>query len=58
MTCGRPTLAEDLGVEHRGAGRQDERCALRDMVQNHLTQLVTVVGMEVPRPSTRTPSMK
>lgn len=41
------TVAEDLGVEHRGAYYQ-EAGALRDMVQNHLTQLVTVVGMEVP----------
>ena len=41
------TVAEDLGVEHRGAYYQ-EAGALRDMVQNHLTQLMTVVGMEVP----------
>jgi glucose-6-phosphate 1-dehydrogenase len=41
------SVAESLGVEHRakyyeGAG------ALRDMVQNHLTQLVTLMAMEVP----------
>ncbi|MDH4084055.1 MAG: glucose-6-phosphate dehydrogenase [Nitrospira sp.] len=41
------TVAEDLGVEHRGA-YYHEAGALRDMVQNHLTQLLTVVGMEVP----------
>lgn len=41
------TVAEDIGVEHRGAYYQ-EAGALRDMVQNHLTQLLTVVGMEVP----------
>jgi len=41
------TVAEDLGVEHRGAYYQ-QAGALRDMVQNHLTQLVTVVAMEVP----------
>jgi glucose-6-phosphate 1-dehydrogenase len=41
------TVAEDLGVEHRGAYYQ-EAGALRDMVQNHLTQLATVVAMEVP----------
>lgn len=41
------TVAEDLGVEHRGAYYQDAG-ALRDMVQNHLTQLMTVVAMEVP----------
>lgn len=41
------TVAEDLGVEHRGAYYQ-QAGALRDMVQNHLTQLLTVIGMEVP----------
>ena len=41
------TVAEDLGVEHRGAYYQDAG-AFRDMLQNHLTQLMTVVAMEVP----------
>jgi glucose-6-phosphate 1-dehydrogenase len=41
------TVAEDLGVEHRGAYYQ-QAGALRDMIQNHLTQLMTVVAMEVP----------
>jgi glucose-6-phosphate 1-dehydrogenase len=41
------TVAEDLGVEHRGAYYQ-QAGAVRDMVQNHLTQLLTVVAMEVP----------
>ncbi|MEK7869527.1 MAG: glucose-6-phosphate dehydrogenase, partial [Nitrospirota bacterium] len=41
------TVAEDLGVEHRGAYYQ-QAGALRDMLQNHLTQLLTVVAMEVP----------
>jgi glucose-6-phosphate 1-dehydrogenase len=41
------TVAEELGVGSR-AGYYDETGALRDMVQNHLTQLVTLVGMEVP----------
>ncbi|MCS6284066.1 MAG: glucose-6-phosphate dehydrogenase [Nitrospira sp.] len=41
------TVAEDLGVEHRGAYYQ-QAGALRDMLQNHLTQLMTVVAMEVP----------
>jgi glucose-6-phosphate 1-dehydrogenase len=41
------TVAEDLGVEHRGA-YYEEAGALRDMVQNHLMQLMTVVAMEVP----------
>lgn len=41
------TVAEDLGVEQR-AGYYEQAGALRDMVQNHLTQLVTLVAMEVP----------
>jgi len=41
------TAAESLGIEHRaryyeGAG------ALRDMIQNHITQLFTLTAMEVP----------
>jgi len=47
VQCVQITVAEDLGVEHRGAYYQ-EAGALRDMVQNHLTQLMTVVAMEVP----------
>ncbi len=41
------TVAEDLGMEHRG-GYYDQAGAFRDMLQNHLTQLMTVVAMEVP----------
>ena len=41
------TVAETLGVEER-AGYYDESGALRDMIQNHLTQLFTVVAMDVP----------
>ena len=41
------TVAEDLGIEHRGA-YYEQAGALRDMVQNHLTQLLSVVAMEVP----------
>jgi glucose-6-phosphate 1-dehydrogenase len=41
------TVAEEIGVGSR-AGYYDGSGALRDMVQNHLTQLVTLVGMEVP----------
>jgi glucose-6-phosphate 1-dehydrogenase len=41
------TVAERLGVEGR-AGYYDRAGALRDMVQNHLTQLVSLIGMEVP----------
>ncbi|MBN2359977.1 MAG: glucose-6-phosphate dehydrogenase [Deltaproteobacteria bacterium] len=41
------TVAEDLGVGDR-AGYYDQAGALRDMVQNHLTQLLSLVAMEVP----------
>ena len=41
------TVAESLGVGTR-AGYYDHAGALRDMVQNHLTQLLTLVAMEVP----------
>lgn len=47
VECVQMTVAEDLGVEHRGA-YYNEAGALRDIVQNHLTQLMTVVAMEVP----------
>jgi glucose-6-phosphate 1-dehydrogenase len=40
-------VAEELGVGTR-AGYYDKSGALRDMVQNHLTQLLTLVAMEVP----------
>src|SRR5262249_29401737 len=41
------TAAETLGVEGR-AGYYDEAGALRDMVQNHLLQLLCLVAMEPP----------
>ena len=41
------TVAEELGVEKRAA-YYDRMGALRDMVQNHLTQVLTLVAMEVP----------
>ena len=41
------TVAEQLGVGSR-AGYYDGSGALRDMVQNHLSQLLTLVAMEVP----------
>ena len=41
------TVAEDQGVEQREA-YYDEAGAVRDMVQNHLTQLLTLVAMEPP----------
>ncbi len=41
------TVAETLGMEGR-ADYYDTTGALRDMMQNHLTQLVSLLGMEVP----------
>jgi glucose-6-phosphate 1-dehydrogenase len=41
------TVAEDVGVGHRG-GYYDHAGALRDMVQNHLLQLLCLVTMEPP----------
>ena len=41
------TVAEDLGVEGR-VEYYDKIGALRDMVQNHLMQLVCLVAMEAP----------
>jgi glucose-6-phosphate 1-dehydrogenase len=41
------TVAEALGVEDR-AQYYDRAGALRDMVQSHLTQLLTLAAMEVP----------
>jgi glucose-6-phosphate 1-dehydrogenase len=41
------TVAEDLGVEGR-AGYYDKSGALRDMVQNHILQLLCLVALESP----------
>ncbi|MDP2115685.1 MAG: glucose-6-phosphate dehydrogenase, partial [Bacteroidota bacterium] len=41
------TSAETLGVEDRG-GYYDHSGAMRDMVQNHLMQLVGMIAMEPP----------
>ncbi len=41
------TVAETVGVEQR-AGYYDHAGALRDMVQNHLLQLLCMVAMEPP----------
>ncbi len=41
------TVAEDLGIGTR-AGYYESAGALRDMVQNHLTQVLTLVAMEPP----------
>jgi glucose-6-phosphate 1-dehydrogenase len=44
------TVAEELGVERRGAF-YDKTGALRDMVQNHLLQLLCIMAMEPPASS-------
>ena len=41
------TSTENIGVENRG-GYYDKSGALRDMVQNHLMQIVGVIAMEPP----------
>ncbi len=41
------TVAENLGVGTR-AGYYDKFGAFKDMIQNHLTQLFTLVAMEIP----------
>ncbi len=42
------TVAEDLGVEKGRAGFYDESGAMRDVVQNHMLQLLALVAMEAP----------
>ncbi|MDQ6847542.1 MAG: glucose-6-phosphate dehydrogenase [Candidatus Dormibacteraeota bacterium] len=41
------TVAENIGVEGRG-GYYEESGALRDIIQNHVMQLMAIVGMEAP----------
>ncbi len=41
------TVSEQLGVEDRG-GYYDHSGALRDMIQNHLLQLLCLIAMEPP----------
>ncbi len=41
------TIAESVGLEHR-AGYYDRTGALRDMFQNHMLQMVSLVAMEPP----------
>ncbi|HEV2129271.1 MAG TPA: glucose-6-phosphate dehydrogenase [Thermomicrobiales bacterium] len=41
------TVAESIGVEGRG-GYYEESGALRDMVQSHILQLLSVIAMEPP----------
>lgn len=41
------TAAENIGVEDRG-GYYDSAGAMRDMIQNHLLQILSLVAMEAP----------
>lgn len=41
------TVSETVGVEHRG-NYYDKSGSLRDMIQNHLLQLLCMIGMEPP----------
>lgn len=41
------TVAEDLGVGHRG-GYYEQAGALRDVLQNHILQMLSLVAMEPP----------
>ncbi len=47
VTCVQITMTEDFGVEDRGAF-YDAVGALRDVVQNHLLQVLSLVAMEPP----------
>jgi glucose-6-phosphate 1-dehydrogenase len=41
------TMAEEIGIGHR-VGYYDSAGALRDVIQNHLMQLLSLVAMEAP----------
>ncbi len=47
VECIQITVAEEIGIGDR-AEYYDAAGALRDMVQNHVAQLLALVGMEVP----------
>jgi len=47
IDCVQITVAEDIGIEHRGAF-YEQAGVVRDIVQNHLLQLVALVAMEPP----------
>src|SRR4029078_10928502 len=48
------TVAESIGIEGRG-GYYDQTGAIRDMMQNHLMRLVSLVAMEPPVEFAATP---
>ena len=47
VSCVQITVSEDLGVGSRG-GYYDKSGALRDMMQNHVMQLLALTAMEPP----------
>ncbi|VDG19725.1 glucose-6-phosphate dehydrogenase [Lactiplantibacillus mudanjiangensis] len=47
------TFAEALGVEQRG-GYYDQTGALKDMVQNHILQVLSLLAMELPTGTSET----
>lgn len=47
IDCVEISVAEEVGVEHR-AGYYEKAGVLRDMFQNHLLQLLTLVALEPP----------
>ena len=48
VECVQITAAESVGVENGRGGYYDSSGALRDMLQNHLLQILALVGMEPP----------
>jgi glucose-6-phosphate 1-dehydrogenase len=42
------TVAESLGMEHGRGGYYDSTGALRDMLQNHMLQILALIAMEPP----------
>jgi len=48
ISCVRISFKEDAGVEGRG-GYYDQFGAIRDVMQNHLTQVLSLVAMEPPK---------
>ena len=51
VRCVQITMAEDFGVQGRGA-MYEETGAIRDVVQNHMLQVVASLAMEAPQSGT------
>jgi glucose-6-phosphate 1-dehydrogenase len=48
VECVQITVAETLGIENGRGGYYDGTGALRDMVQNHMLQILALIAMEPP----------